>query len=73
MAVMETRSIAITGKEGGSIDLERQGTSVTITQTIYQERDGRAMPIELDASDRRALMAFLNMGEYRELTYEEAR
>jgi hypothetical protein len=59
---------------GGSITFERDGSTVRITRTVfYTNHAGEQPPIELDTSDRRALMDFLNLGEYRRLSYEEGR
>jgi hypothetical protein len=75
MSVTEKRELTLTDDEGGSsISLSRNGSTVTIdSMRIYENHNGEKIPLELNAADRRKLIDFLNMGEYRELTYEESR
>lgn len=75
MSFTEKRELEIDDPAGGgSITFERDGSNVRITRTVfYTNHQNEQPPIELDASDRRALMEFLNMGEYRELSYGEDR
>ena len=64
----------ISSDDSGSISLERDGSTVAITQAVfYRNHQEAECPVILDAADRRALIEFLNMGEYRELSYEEQR
>lgn len=75
MSFTEKRELEISDQAGGgSVTFERDGSTVRITRTVYYtNHQNEQPPIELDAADRRALMDFLNMGEYRELPYGEAR
>ena len=75
MSFTEKRELEISDQAGGgSVTFERDGSTVRITRTVYyRNHQDNETPIELDAADRRALMDFLNMGEYRELSYEERR
>lgn len=75
MSFTEKRELEISDRDGGgSITLERDGSAIRITRVVfYSNHQDQEPPIELDAADRRALMDFLNMGEYRELSYEERR
>jgi hypothetical protein len=73
MSFTEKRELRINSVEGGSISLQREGNDVSIVQTVYYRNDAGDVPIQLDDVDRRKLMEFLNMGEYRELTYGESR
>jgi hypothetical protein len=70
----EKRQLTISSDAGGSISLERDGNTVSITQAVfYTNHQENACPVILDDADRRKLIDFLNMGEYRELTYGESR
>jgi len=70
----EKRQLKISSDAGGSISLERDGDTVSIIQTVYyRNHQDVDCPIVLDHADRRKLIDFLNMGEYRELTYGESR
>lgn len=70
----EKRQLQISSDVGGSISLERDGNTVSITQTVYyRNHQDVECPIVLDDTDRRKLIDFLNMGEYRQLSYEESR
>lgn len=74
MAHDEKRQLRISSDVGGSISLERDGNTVSITQTVfYRNHQEEDCPIVLDDADRRKLIDFLNMGEYRELTFGESR
>lgn len=74
MAHDEKRQLQISSDAGGSVSFERDGNTVSITQTVYYRNHQEAdCPIVLDSADRRKLIDFLNMGEYRELSYEESR
>jgi hypothetical protein len=74
MSHEEKRQLTISSDAGGSVSLERDGNTVSITQTLYySNHQDTECPIILDAADRRALIDFLNMGEYRQLSYEESR
>lgn len=70
----EKRQLRISSDAGGSVSFERDGNAVSITQTVYYSNHaGADCPIVLDDADRRKLIDFLNMGEYRALSYEESR
>jgi hypothetical protein len=70
----EKRQLTISSDAGGAISFERDGNTVSITQTVfYRNHQEVDCPIVLDEADRRKLMDFLNMGEYRALSYEESR
>lgn len=75
MSFTEKRELEISDPDGGgSITFERDGGTVRITRTVfYTNHGGEQPPIELDGNDRVALLDFLNMGEYRALSYEERR
>jgi hypothetical protein len=75
MSFREVREITITDADGGSsVDLKRKGHQITITRAVfYTNHEGTQIPLELSAADRRALIDFLNMGEYQELPYGESR
>jgi len=74
MAHDEKRQLRISSDAGGSVSFERDGNTVSITQTVYYtNHQENECPIVLDDADRRKLIDFLNMGEYRELTYGESR
>lgn len=75
MSFSESREITITDEDGGSsISLKREGSTVTIEHVyIYENHAGDKVPQVLSAVDRRALIDFLNMGEYQELPYGERR
>jgi len=75
VSIQETRELTITDADGGSsIDLRRDGHSITITRLfLYTNHENQKIPLQLSPADRRALIDFLNMGEYRELSYEESR
>lgn len=70
----EKRQLRISSDAGSSISFERDGNTVSITQSVYySNHEGNECPIVVAAADRRKLIDFLNMGEYRELTYGESR
>lgn len=74
MSFTEKRELTISSDVGGSISLQRDGNEVSITQAMfYTNHQDVDCPIVLDDADRRKLIDFLNMGEYRELSYEERR
>lgn len=75
MTFTEKRELEIADIDGGgSITFERDGTTVQITRAVfYRNHLNIEAPIELGNAERLALMSFLNMGEYRELSHEERR
>lgn len=75
MSATESGELTLTDVNGGSsISLSRKGNVVTIDHVhFYTNHEDTKIPLELDTADRRALIDFLNMGEYRELSYEERR
>lgn len=75
MSNTESRELTITDTDGGSsITLTRDGGTVKIESAyFYTNHQEQKSPLVLDGDDRVALMDFLNMGEYRKLSYEERR
>lgn len=75
MSHEEKRQLTIiSSDDSGSISLERDGSTVSITQAVfYRNHQSEECPVILDPADRQALIEFLNMGEYRKLSYEESR
>lgn len=75
MSTIENRELTITDPESGSsVTFVREGSVVKIQSAFFAERHvERKVPLVLSAADRRTLIDFLNMGEYRQLTYGEAR
>lgn len=75
MSARENRELVIRDEEGGStISLTRKGGVVTVDHFyLYTNHADEKIPLELGASDRIALIDFLNMGEYRRLSDEESR
>lgn len=75
MSTTERRELQLHDEDGGStIELTREGHEVTIESvSFYKNHLGNAVPLSLTTEDRIALIDFLNMGEYRRLSYGEAR
>lgn len=75
MSFTEKRELhVVSSDDSGSMSLSRNGTEVSITQVVfYTNYRNEQCPILLDDATRRKLIEFLNMGEYRELSYEERR